>query len=101
MTAPHVPDGLRAVVLKCLEKPIERRTEQLIDAFARTRIDVSYSDALSKWVVAVMKPATRFDGREHHLIAAKSSLAEAKKIAHGLWDAEGKLPMLIIRDRDR
>jgi len=25
MVAPHVPEGLRAVVLKCLEKPIERR----------------------------------------------------------------------------
>ena len=25
MVAPHVPDGLRAVVLKCLEKPVEQR----------------------------------------------------------------------------
>lgn len=80
------------------EKPIERRIEQLIDAFARVRIDVSYSEALAKWVVAVTTPGTTFAQREHHLIAAKASKAEALHVAHDRWDAEGKFPMLIIRD---
>lgn len=83
------------------EKPIERRTEQLIDAFARKRIDVSFSEALGKWVVAVTTPSTTFAGREHHLVAAKTSKAEAQKIAHAIWDGEGNLPMFIIRDRLR
>jgi transcriptional regulator with XRE-family HTH domain len=80
------------------EKPIERRIEQLIDAFARTRIDVSFSDALKKWVVAVTKPGVTFVGREHHLVAAEATKAEATKIAKRLWVAEGRFPMFIVRD---
>ena len=80
------------------EKAIERRIEHLIDAFARTRIDVSYSEALDKWVVAVTTPGTTFAGRAHHLIAAKPTKSEAMKIARERWDADGKFPMFIIRD---
>ena len=81
------------------EKPIEPRTELLIDALARKRIDVSFSDALGKWVVAITKPSINFGGREHHLIAAKASKNEAQKIAQELCEADDNVPMLIIRER--
>lgn len=81
------------------EKPIERRTELQIDAMARTRIDTSYSEALKKWVVAIITPGVTFAQREHHLIAAKASKSEASVVANEQWEARGKLPMMIIRDR--
>jgi hypothetical protein len=81
------------------DRDIEQRIERLIEAFARKRIDVSYSEALGKWVVAVTTPGTTFAEREHYLIAAKATEDEAKKIAHSLWDQDGKYPMLILRAR--
>ena len=81
------------------EKPIERRIEQLIDAFARTRIDLSYSEALDKWVVAVTTPGVTSNAREHHLIAAKGDRAEALRIASEQWEAGGKLGVFIQRSR--
>lgn len=81
------------------ERAIERRTVQMIEAFALARIDVSYSEALDKWVVAVITPGKTFAGREHHLIAAEATQAEAKKVAEARWEADGKFPMLIFRAR--
>ncbi|MGZ8285368.1 MAG: helix-turn-helix domain-containing protein [Allosphingosinicella sp.] len=80
------------------EKPIERRTELQIDALARTRIDVSYSEALGKWVVAVIKPGVTFAQREHHLVAAKKEKHDAFQVAKALWEEAGKFPMFITRD---
>jgi transcriptional regulator with XRE-family HTH domain len=81
------------------ERPIERRTEQAIDALLRTRIDLSFSEALNKWVVAVIKPAAHFAGREHHLVAAKADKSEAQAIARGIWEEGGCLGLMIERAR--
>lgn len=78
------------------EKAIERRTEQLIEALAQTRIDVSYSKALGKWVVAVVRPSTDFAGRVHHLVAAENTKIKAKEVATDLWEADGKMPRLTV-----
>lgn len=78
---------------------IEPRTEKVIDGLIRTRIDVSYSEALGKWVVAIIKPGATFAGREHHLIAAKPTEHEAREIALEKWEEGGKFAMLIHRAR--
>ncbi len=56
---------------------IPKRTELAIDGMARERIDVSYSEAIGKWIVAVTKPAKSPAAREHHLLAAKATQTEA------------------------
>ncbi len=80
------------------ERPIEPRVAQLVDAFARTRIDLSYSPALEKWIVAVTTPGVTFAQREHHIIAAKKDREEARKIAHSTWEEGGKLGVYITRE---
>lgn len=80
------------------ERPIELRVAQQIDAFARTRIDVSFSPALEKWVVAVTTPGVTYAQREHHIIAATKEREEARKIAQSIWEEGGKLGVYITRE---
>ena len=80
------------------ERPIERRMAQLVDAFAKTRIDLSYSCALEKWVVAVTKPGVTFAHREHHVVAAKKDREAARKIAQSIWEEGGMLGVYITRE---
>jgi hypothetical protein len=82
------------------EKEIERRTAIQIDSLVKTRIDVSYSDALEKWVVVITKPGTSFAGRAHYVIAAKPTEHEAREIAQAEWEKTGKFAMLTHRGRD-
>lgn len=61
--------------------PIESRTEAVVEALLRERVDVSYSKALEKWTVAVTHPASSVPGRVHHVLAAKPSKGEALRTA--------------------
>lgn len=66
------------------EAPVSDRTENMISALLKTRIDLSYSDAVGKWVVALTRPGKPPVGREHYLVAAKPTLEEARAVADNL-----------------
>jgi transcriptional regulator with XRE-family HTH domain len=82
------------------EADVAHRTEVVIDAMLRERIDVSYSEAVHGWIVAVTRPGKPPASREHHLLAVKPTKEAATKRA-AKEQERNPLAMIIVRDHRR
>lgn len=61
------------------EAPIEKRTERMIQEILRARIDVSFSAALEKWVVSILRHER--NRRVHHIDSAHQLDSQAHQRA--------------------
>lgn len=79
------------------EAPVAHRTEVVVDAMLRERIDVSHSEAVKGWIVAVTRPGKPPASREHHLLAVKATKEAATQRAAKELE-RNPLAMIIVRD---
>lgn len=92
--------GLTQTYVGLMERdkaPIAARTRHAVDGLLRERIDVSYSEAIDRWIVAITKPGKIPASREHHLLAAKATRLEAVQRAT-VEHRRNPFAMFLIRD---
>jgi transcriptional regulator with XRE-family HTH domain len=85
------------------EKPIDLRLSQRIDDALRTRIDVSYSEALAGWTVSLTTvlragPGQR-PGRRHEVIAKYAELEDAEARARDVRDDREPFARIMVHPR--
>ncbi|WP_439540866.1 helix-turn-helix domain-containing protein [Sphingomonas sp.] len=85
------------------EKPIDVRLRQRIDDALRTRIDVSYSEALGGWTVSLTTvlragPGQR-PGRRHEVIAKYADLEDAEARAKDVRDDREPFARIMVHPR--